>query len=113
MAVTGQVPFEKNWNQGSSRSKRRSKPRQQRKVWHIVIISGFTLGLVCELIMTRSQIVNLHYQIEAIEYQSGKIETEKNAYYQHQAELTKLSRLKEAISEETATMESSRVFRLQ
>ena len=99
--------------QKPGQAKRSSKSRQPRKGWHLFIISTFSLTLVYQLVMSRAQFVDLHYQIEKIEYEIGKIETEKNAYYQHQAELTKLSRLKESISEEDATLQGDRIYRLE
>lgn len=99
--------------QNQSKQERRSpKSKQPRKMWHLFIISTFSLAFVYQLVMSRAQLIDLHYQIETIEYQIGKIETEKNAYYQHQAELTKLSRLKESISSEDVRLEGDRIYRL-
>lgn len=99
--------------QQSGQAKRSPKKKKFRKGWHLFIISTFSLTLVYQLVMSRAQFVDLHYQIEKIEYEIGKIETEKNAYYQHQAELTKLSRLKESIAGEEATLQGDRIYRLE
>lgn len=93
--------------------RRSPKLKRHRKGLHLAVISTLSLLLVYQLVMSRAQLVDLHYQIETIEYQIGKIETEKNAYYQHQAELTKLSRLKESIQSEEVKLEGDRIYRLE
>lgn len=96
-----------------SQGEQAPKSKRLRKGWHLFVISTLSLALVYQVVLSRSKLIDLHYQIETIEYQIGKIETEKNAYYQHQAELTKLSRLKESISSEEAKLEGDRIYRLE
>lgn len=93
----------------------KSVPKNRLKVQtgHLLVISGIALTLVYEIVISRAQLVDLHYQIEKIEYEVDQLRTEKNAYYQHQAELTKLSRLKEAIQSEEVELEGSRIYRLE
>lgn len=89
------------------------KNRLKVQAGHLLVISGIALTLVYEVVISRAQLVDLHYQIEKVEYEVEQIKTERNAYYQHQAELTKLSRLKDAIQSEQAELEGSRIYRLE
>lgn len=92
---------------------RPQKQRQSRvKNVHFVVIASAILFVLTQFLMTRAQIVNLHYQIEDLNYQNDRILAERDAHYQHQAELSQLSRLKTLVQDEGLVLDGHRVIQL-
>ena len=90
----------------------RVKLRTRVKGSHLFIIAFLSLMVAAQLITIRAKVTDLHYQIQVLNYQTQQVENERDAHYQHQAELSKLSRLKEVVTAQGANLDSSKVFRL-
>lgn len=89
-----------------------AKLRTRVKGSHLFLITFLTLMVAAQLIMVRAKMMDLHYQIQILNYQTSQIENERDAHYQHSAELSKLSRLKEVVTAQGAILDSNKVFRL-
>lgn len=94
----------------SNVKKRKTKIRVKGR--HLFLLVFISLLVMAQLIVARAKINDLHYEIQVLNYQISKVEAERDANYQHQAELLKLSRLKEVAIAEGAVLDSSKVFRL-
>lgn len=88
------------------------KLRTRVKGSHLFLIAFLSLMVAAQLIVVRAKITDLHYQIQVLNYQTDQVINERDAHYQHQAELSKLSRLKEVVTAQGAILDSSKVFRL-
>lgn len=82
------------------------------KTPHILLITGLLVLVGTQLVMSKTSLNDLHYEIERLQVQTNQLKGENDAHYQHLSELSQMNRLKEIVNIEGLTLDNSRVYKL-